>query len=190
MELHSPLAPDLDEQVAIGPDGGLVFHYTDQIAASGHTLKDVSDIVREKYCKDVLECKNRTSDVKITLRNFVGVRVYVTGEVASPSEIVSTGQISVVQAIAKAGGIRITAQSSQALLMRRDANNQPHIYSIDLASALNGRDPSADIFLQPLDVVYVPRGRLGNVSMAFEFIRNAIPFSVGTSFGISNRPAF
>ena len=48
VELHSPLAPDLDEQVAVGPDGGLVFHYTDQIAASGHTLKDISDIVREK----------------------------------------------------------------------------------------------------------------------------------------------
>jgi protein involved in polysaccharide export with SLBB domain len=190
VELHTPLAPDLDEQVAVGPDGTLTFHYSDVIQASGRTLPDVTEQVREKYCKDVLECRNRTSDVKVTLRNFVGTRIYVFGEVATPSEIVSTGQISAVQAIARAGGLKITAQSSQALLVRRDAENKPHVYAIEIARALNGRDPGADVLLQPLDIVYVPRGRLGNVSLAFEFIRNALPFSIGTSFGLSTRPVF
>ena len=46
------------------------------------------------------------------------------------------------------------------------------------------------MLLQPLDIIYVPRGRLGNVSMAFEFIRNALPFTIGTSFGLSNKPVF
>ena len=190
VELHTPLAPDLDEQVAVGPDGTLTFHYSDPIQASGRTLPDVTAQVRDKYCKDVLECRSKTSDVKVTLRNFVGTRVYVFGEVGSPSEIVSTGQISAVQAITRAGGLRITAQSSQALLVRRDAENRPHVYSIEIAKALNGRDPGADVLLQPLDIIYVPRGRLGNVSMAFEFIRNALPFSIGTSFGLSNKPVF
>ncbi len=190
VELHTPLAPDLDEQVAVGPDGTLTFHYSDPIQASGRTLPDVTTQVRDKYCKDVLECRSKTSDVKVTLRNFVGTRVYVFGEVAAPSEIVSTGQISAVQAISRAGGLKITAQSSQALLVRRDAENRPHVYSIEIAAALNGRDPGADVLLQPLDIVYVPRGRLGNVSMAFEFIRNALPFSIGTSFGLSSKPVF
>jgi protein involved in polysaccharide export with SLBB domain len=124
------------------------------------------------------------NDLQVVLRSQVGTRVYVTGEVTAPTEVVANGQISALSAVTRAGGFKITAQRGEVVLMRRDENNKPHLYALDLLAAMQGKDPSADILLQPYDVIYVPRDRISNVSLVFERIHNAIP--VSASYGYFN----
>jgi hypothetical protein len=47
---------------------------------------------------------------------------------------------------------------------------------------MQGKDPNADVLLQPYDVIYVPRDRVSNVSLVFERIRNAIPFNASVGY--------
>jgi polysaccharide export outer membrane protein len=176
IELHILSNPELNEQVVVAPDNRVSFQYAPGLVAGGHSLQQVTDEMNRIYGTTT---KN---DLQVVLRSQVGTRVYVTGEVQLPSEVVTNGQISALSAISRAGGFKITAHRSEVVLMRRDEQNKPHLYALDLLAAMKGRDPNADVLLQPYDVLYVPRDRLSNASLVFERIRNALPMSVNYGF--------
>jgi polysaccharide biosynthesis/export protein len=178
IELHILSNPELNEQVVVAPDNRVTFQFAPGVVAGGHSLQQVTDLLNQTYGTTT---KN---DLQVVLRSQVGTRVYVTGEVGTPAEVVVNGQISALSAVARAGGFKITAQRSEVVLMRRDENNKPHLYALNLLAAMQGKDPSADVLLQPYDVVYVPRDRISNVSLVFERIHNAIPF--GVNYGYFN----
>jgi protein involved in polysaccharide export with SLBB domain len=176
IELHILSNPELNEQVVVAPDNRVTFQYAPGLVAGGHSLQQVTDSLNRIYGTTT---KN---DLQVVLRSQVGTRVYVTGEVQLPSEVVANGQISALSAISRAGGFKITAQRSEVVLMRRDEENKAHLYALNLLAAMKGQDPNADVLLQPYDVVYVPRDRVSNASLIFEKIRNAIPMGVNYGF--------
>jgi polysaccharide export outer membrane protein len=176
IELHILSNPELNEQVVVAPDNRVTFQFAPSISVGGRSLPQVTDMLNTAYGTTT---KN---DLQVVLRSQVGTRVYVTGEVTAPTEVVANGQISALSAVARAGGFKITAQRSEVVLMRRDESNHPHLYALNLLAAMQGKDPSADILLQPYDVIYVPRDRISNVSLVFERIHNAIPFNAGYGY--------
>jgi protein involved in polysaccharide export with SLBB domain len=182
IELHILSNPELNEQVVVAPDNRVTFQYAPGLVAGGHSLQQVTDSLNRIYQTTT---KN---DLQVVLRSQVGTRVYVTGEVQLPSEVVTNGQISALSAISRAGGFKITAHRSQVVLMRRDEQNNPHLYALDLLAAMKGKDPKADVLLQPYDVLYVPRDRLSNASLVLERIRNAVPMGVNYGFYTSINP--
>lgn len=177
IELHILSNPEMNEQVVVAPDNRVTFQYAPGLVVGGHSLQQVTDMLNQAYGTTT------RNDLQVVLRSQVGTRVYVTGEVAAPTEVVVNGQISALGAISRAGGFKITAQRQEVVLMRRDESNHPHLYAINLLAAMKGKDPNADVLLQPYDVLYVPRDRPGNVSLLFERIRNAIPVGVNASYG-------
>jgi protein involved in polysaccharide export with SLBB domain len=185
IELHILSNPEMNEQAIVAPDDRVSFQFAPDIAAGGHSLREVTNILNQAYGLTT------TNDLQVVLRSQVGTRVYVTGEVPLPAEIVANGQISALGAISRAGGFKITAQRSEVVLLRRDAENKPHLYALDLAAAMKGKDPGADVLLQPYDVLYVPRDRLGNISLVFEKVRNALPIGASINYGyyLNSAPA-
>jgi protein involved in polysaccharide export with SLBB domain len=177
IELHILSNPEMNEQAIVAPDDRVTFQFAPGIAAGGHSLQEVTDTLNQAYGATI------QNDLQVVLRSQVGTRVYVTGEVTLPAEILANGPISALSAITRAGGFKITAQRSEVVLLRRDAENKPHLYALDLAAAMGGKDPSADVLLQPYDVLYVPRDRLSNVSLIFERIRNALPIGASINYG-------
>jgi protein involved in polysaccharide export with SLBB domain len=177
VELHLASNPELNEQVIVAPDGRVTFQYAAGVQAAGRSLADLTGELNRVY-------RTRDNGLQVVLRSQVGTRVYVVGEVLLPSEIVANGQISALSAISRAGGFKITAQPSELVLIRRDETNRPKVYAINLEAAMTGRDPAADVLLQPYDVLYVPRDRFSNVSLVFEKVRNALPFSASVTYGI------
>jgi polysaccharide export outer membrane protein len=171
LESHFTADATLNEQAVVAPDGRVSFFYATNIVAGGLTLPQLRDTVAQ-----AAGITDRT--FVVVLRNSVGTRVYVTGEVNTPGEIVVNGQISALQAISRAGGYKMGAQTGKSVLLRRDTSNKPVLYAVNLKFAADGRNPNEDVVLQPYDIIYVPRDRLANVSLVFERIRNAIPFSV------------
>lgn len=176
VELDVATNPELTQQAIVNPDGRVSFQYAPNIAAAGHTLPEVSKTVAADY-----HAANE-SNFQVVLRSTGGTRVYVTGEVALPSEVVVNGPISALGAISRAGGFKITAQTGEVVLMRLDNELKPQLFAIDAGAAMDGTDPGANVQLQPYDVLYVPRDRFSNVSLLFERIRNAIPFSSSFSY--------
>jgi len=176
LEAHFAGNPDFNEQSVIGPDGKVTFQYAQNIQAGGETLSDVKATLLTDYKI------SDPRDLEVVLRSQAGYHYYVTGEVTLPSEVITSGPVTALAAVSRAGGFKITAQQDELVLLRRDQNGHVHVYAIDAAAAEDGSDPSADVLLQPYDVLYVPRDRVSNVSLVFEKLRNALPLSGTFSF--------
>jgi len=177
IELHLFSNPEMNEQAVVAPDNRVTFQFAPDIVAGGHSLQEVTEVLNKAYGATI---KN---DLQVVLRSQVGTRVYVLGEVTLPSEVIANGQISALGAISRAGGFKITAQRSQVVLVRRDLQNKPHLYAIDVLAAMQGKDPNADVLLQPYDVLYVPRDRVSNASLVLEKVRNALPLGATFNYG-------
>lgn len=176
IELHILSNPELNEQAIVAPDNRVTFQFAPGIFAGGHSLEELTNTL------DVAYGTNTKNDLQVVLRSQVGTRVYVTGEVLLPSEVLVNGQISALAAIGRAGGFKITAHKGEIVLLRRDSQNKPHVYALNLAAAMDGRDPNADVLLQSYDVLYVPRDRISNASLVLERIRNALPIGANVNY--------
>ncbi len=100
-----------------------------------------------------------TSDVQLMPGDKVIVPraslVYVIGDVGRPGGFVmqNDGKMSVLQAVALAGGQTRTAAMHHARLIRKTAVNYSDT-QISLKKIMNGQQP--DVALQPEDVLYIP----------------------------------
>jgi protein involved in polysaccharide export with SLBB domain len=178
IELHFIRHPELDEQAVVGPDNRVTFECAEGLVAGGQTLNEVTTTAK-KSCGE----NPGAAALQIILRSNVGTRVYVTGEVSSPSEVIVNGPLSALSAITRAGGFKMGADKGEVVLVRRDEENRPHLYALDLSATLKGQKPENDVLLQPYDILYVPRDRPGNLSLVIERIRVAIPFGTSVNYG-------
>jgi len=84
-------------------------------------------------------------------------RVYVSGEVARPGAYPLRGRVSVVQAIALAGGFTAFADRDAIVLIRSNANGER--YSVrysDLVTQEKEEGKESDFLLRPGDTLVVP----------------------------------
>jgi polysaccharide biosynthesis/export protein len=82
--------------------------------------------------------------------------VYVSGEVRKPGAIKYTGDLTVLKAIAQAGGLTPAAAPGSADILRGSAEKKEQI-RVDLGRIMRSPDETQDIRLQPNDIISVPR---------------------------------
>lgn len=78
--------------------------------------------------------------------------VYVTGGVANPKQVSFRSQITVLRAVASAGGLSKDALAQNVTIFRRE-NNDMKIIEVDLDKAKN--NPADDVALQASDIIEV-----------------------------------
>jgi polysaccharide export outer membrane protein len=96
-------------------------------------------------------------------------RVYVLGEVGIPGLIEVKTDITVLEAISKAGGVKLTAAKGKSRIVRGDIYN-PEVIPLDLKKLIDKSDLSLNVKLQNGDVIYVPTTFLGKFSNSFNQI--------------------
>ena len=90
------------------------------------------------------------------LEQHIGSVIYVVGEVGKPGAISITKPISVVEAIALAGS-HIPGAKLNSVVVARKHDKKIIATRINLKKVLNLNEESEFFFLQPDDIVYVPR---------------------------------
>jgi polysaccharide export outer membrane protein len=138
---------ELSREVTIGPDGTFQYPFAGEIEASGRTLAELERTLSERLAAQVV-----SPQVSVSLAELRSYRIYVTGQVTRPGAFDLHGPVSVVQAIAMAGGFTPFAARSDVLLYNpvRDAEPQRFDYRRFLA------DPAAeDALLAPGDTLIV-----------------------------------
>lgn len=91
--------PDLSKRYTVGSDGSLDFPWIGRITAQGLTLRALEDaLVRRLTDGKFL----RRPQVSIEVQEFRSQSVYVQGEVNIPGEYALTGNMSIVDVLAKA----------------------------------------------------------------------------------------
>lgn len=185
LELRFTYISELNEKVAVRPDGAISLTGIGDISTLDHTPTSLSKLISERYAKVY-----RRPEVTVIVRDFAERRAYVGGEVGTPGVVLLKGTpVNCLQALMASGGLRSSARLDSILLIRHLGQNQAEVKRLDLRQVLKGAAP--DLRLKPFDVVFVPRSKIGKVNLFVEQYINGLmprniifPYNLNTNFNI------
>ena len=166
--------PELSGLVRIRPDGMLTAPGAgDEIPAAGRTVAEVTESLRAGLRRIL-----RYPDVSVMLTSYVDQRIYVFGEVQNPGAKDYVPEMTALHALGMAAGGTTIARLDDVIVLRRSGPTELEVYQLDLSDALHAKPQARDLFLQPYDVVFVPRTLVGEINL---FLRqwignNMVPF--------------
>ena len=82
--------------------------------------------------------------------------VYVHGEVKTPGPVKSTGDLTVLRAIAQVGGVTPLAATSRVEILRAEGEKKERI-KVDLDKMMKAPDDNPDMRLKANDIIFVPQ---------------------------------
>jgi len=184
LELKFLLNPELNEVVTVRPDGKISTAAVAEFPVYGRTVAQINDDLKEAY-RPVL----KTVNVSAIVRSFAPNRIYVGGEVGAPGEFITIGpNLSLTQAITRAGGMRNSAMTDRIVILRRGAGEHPQVFEANFDAAAYGGDPSADVRLATYDVVFVPRSGVADVYVAFQqYAQQFLPTTLGAGVSLTTK---
>lgn len=141
----------LSQRVTVRPDGYITLPLVGDVLATGRAVEAIGHEIAEKATKFY----NETLAVAVEVAELHSYRIYVMGEVSRPGEFTPRGQVTILQAIALAGGFTRFAAPNDVMIVRRDARGErriPFVY----AQVVEGGDLRENLPLQSNDTVVVP----------------------------------
>lgn len=173
------LNPELNEDVTVRPDGHISTTVVNDQRAYGLTVPQLAAYLRRDYSSQL-----QNPHLTVVVRQPAPTHIYVGGEVNNPGELISVGPPpTLAEAIARAGGLRLSGAENGVFIIRRGPGDVPEFLSTKYGEIMHGRDPAADVELAPFDVVYVPRTGIAEVYRYFnQYIQQFVPVSWGFSY--------
>lgn len=152
-----------NETVKVRPDGRISLEKVGELNVTGMTPFQLDTVLTRLYGSFI-----RNPDITVIVREFGGYQVYVLGEVAAPGGFEIQRNMTILQALAVAGGPKVSAKLNSVIVLRRERTNDISAFRVDLTKPMKPKYESDvlqnDIFIQPQDVVYVPKTFIANVS--------------------------
>jgi polysaccharide export outer membrane protein len=101
-------------------------------------------------------------------------KVYVLGDVGQPGVVTIYDRMTLIEALARCGGINRHGTYKEIAVLKRRADQQPEMQVVNLREMVKTGNLTGDVELGPGDVVYVPRGALGTMADIFSIISPAL----------------
>ncbi len=140
--------PELTTTVVIRPDGRISLPLTNDIEASGKTVvqlqRDVTEKLREFIAQPV---------VSVIVKQVNSLKISVLGEVRKPDVYRIKNRVTVLDAIAMAGGFSDLAKQNKVVVIRNGPSG-PQRIKVNVKQLVTDNN-KAWFYLQPLDTVFV-----------------------------------
>lgn len=173
---------------ALAPDGTIaVPGVPGRVEAGGKTIPQLGQELAALYRKGkILD----TPLITINLLELADRQVFVGGEVGRPGAIALHGpSLSVMQAVVARGGPMATGRLDDVLILRVEPNGALRLFSVNLRQVLSGEDLTQNAFLQPMDVVLVPKTQIARIDLLVDqYIRQVSPVPLAFAFRLTNGP--
>jgi polysaccharide export outer membrane protein len=140
----------LSRVVVVRPDGKISLPIVGELKAAGFTPLKLRD-------KIIVELKKlgETPEATIIVREVKSYAVYVVGEVARPGRFELNGRMTIVQAIAMAGGLTSFASANNIILLRKvEGEDIEHRITVEYNDIVSGK--KRNVWLQPGDTLIIP----------------------------------
>ncbi len=141
---------ELSGDVTVRPDGKISLPVIGEIQAAGLAPEALQVQVRDAAAKYITD-----PNVVVVVRTINSRRVFVTGQVAAPGGQALVGPLTVMQALAQAGGVSEYADSKNITILRTE-NGRPRVFKFNYKDVSRGRNLDQNITLLPGDTVVVP----------------------------------
>jgi len=142
--------PDMSGPVLVRPDGRISLPLVQDIQAAGRTPAELKQKIEESL-KEYLEFPT----VTVIVEAIQSYKVFVTGQVAKPGPIMTEKPISVLQAIALAGGFLPVSRPAETVIVRSTSDGST-LFRFNYPDVIKGEHFNQNIILKTGDVVVVP----------------------------------
>ena len=177
IEIRFPLNPEMNVLTLIRPDGRVSLQLVGEIYAEGLTPAEFAQKLRGAYSQEL-----RDPEVAVIVRTMAA-RVYVDGQIQKPGGYPWSKQITAMQAVARAGGFRETADDEYVLVLRRRSDGAQEVHRISLDGEGEKLGQTSDLYLAPYDLVLVPSSDVADVNKwVNQYIRQNIPITPADVF--------
>jgi polysaccharide biosynthesis/export protein len=143
--------PDMSKTIPVRPDGMISLPLIGEVKAAGYTPVQLQDVLAEAMKKYVSE-----PQVTVVVEKIGSLNFNIVGEVNHPGYFPLTRRMTVLDAIAMAGGFRDFAKTKKVYVLRKDANGTEQKLAFNYKEVIKGQNPQQNIELQPGDTIVVP----------------------------------
>jgi len=150
LEIYVHNEPKLSVKVTVLPDGRISIPLVQDMKAAGLNPAQLKAKL-EAALKQFLEIPN----VTVSVQNIQSYKVYVEGKVQKGGVIMSEKPISVLQALAIAGGLADFASPADIVVIRNSGEDST-LFKINYPELIKGRNFSQNMLLRSGDVLVVP----------------------------------
>ena len=140
--------PDLSSTVVVRPDGKISLPLANELDAGGKTAAELQTEITDKLRQYITQ-----PVVNVMVKEINSLKISVLGEVRKPGVYRIRNRVTVLDAIAMAGGFSDLAKPSKVVVLRNTPDGVQRI-KINVKQVV-GDDKNAPAYLQSLDTVYV-----------------------------------
>ena len=139
----------LSQSLQVRPDGRITLPLIGDLRAATQTPAQLREAITTSL-KDYIT----NPVVTVIVQEAVAAQIYVIGEVLDPGVQVMQGPLTVLQALAQAGGLKEFADKGDIHILRQGPGGRPQPIPFNYKDAMKGRIEPMQ--LQPGDTVVVP----------------------------------
>lgn len=143
--------PEVSQTVTVRPDGKISLPLAGQVVASGLTTEQLQVVISHQ-----LENYLSRPEVTVIVHEVKSQRVVVAGEVAKPGSYELRTSMTILDAIAEAGGPLDYAKLRSIYVLRRGPDGRAVRIPFNYKQVIKGRKLAQNVSLESHDTVVVP----------------------------------
>jgi polysaccharide export outer membrane protein len=142
--------PDLTTRAVVRPDGKIGMTLLGDLQASGLTATQLKNVIATK-----LERLLEQPEVSVVVLEIHSQTVHLIGAVGRPGAYALGGPLTIVELLARAGGVSEAAKPEQIAIVRQKGNGDVERIPFNYKEFVEGRNLRSNIPLKNGDVVVV-----------------------------------
>lgn len=172
IEIQFTYAPQFNSSRTVQRDGKVQLPLlgSEGIMVQGKTPSELQNELIKQYSDQL-----KHPELTVIARSLYQDRVYVGGQVKEPGLLEVQGQITALQAIMRAGGFDMKTAKVNNVVVIRHKDGKRYGCALDYTDALKGKE-AEPFYLEPFDVVWVPRSTITKVNQWIDqYINRIVP---------------
>jgi len=165
----------LKRTVKIDPSGKVMFPLIGDLQVAGKNVFTLRDELKERYSVYLVNPQVFLTVTAISSRRFM-----VLGEVTTPGVFTIDTDITIFEAIAKAGGMTRDAKQNKVTVIRR-GKEKPELLLFGFNDVWEKGD---NVSLRPGDILYVSSTVIADVSRFMTYIANIVGPIIAAESGV------
>lgn len=142
---------NLKRTVRVNAAGAVSLPLIGRVAVAGLTSQEVEEAIAARYAEKYLQ----NPQVSVFIKEFTTERITIEGAVSRPGMFPLTGKITLLRALAMAGGFGAIANTSEVMLYRVNEHGVRQVAVYDIEKIRGGKND--DPLIQGDDLIVVQR---------------------------------
>jgi polysaccharide export outer membrane protein len=143
--------PDVSRMVTVRSDGKISLPLVGELTAGGQTPMQLEQEIAKRLASYISE-----PEVTVIVQDSKSKKINILGMVARPGAYLLTGSMTVLDAIAMAGGFKDFAKQKAIYVLRVDTDGKQQRIPFNYKEVIKGKNPDQNVRLVAGDTVVIP----------------------------------